>query len=131
MIITSVAASILALIFVKLSMNVIALRRQNRVGLGFGGVEALERAIRAHGNFAEYVPLALILVATLEYNGAPRWLVAIPALMLIVGRVLHARGMQTPPPEFTQRVRGMMLTFASLVTLAVVYIVWILIKSLA
>jgi uncharacterized membrane protein YecN with MAPEG domain len=39
--------------------------------------------------------------------------------------------MQTPPPEFTQRVRGMMLTFASLVTLAVVNIVWILIKSLA
>jgi uncharacterized protein len=39
-------------------------RRRARVGLGTGSDTALERAVRVHGNFAEYVPLFLVLLLT-------------------------------------------------------------------
>ena len=63
LLITSVIAAALTIIFVKLSFAVIGLRRKNQVGLGSGGHEDLERAIRAQGNFAEYVPFGIILLA--------------------------------------------------------------------
>lgn len=100
LLITSIIAVVLTGMFIKLSLAVIALRRKNKVGLGSGGHEDLERAIRAQGNFAEYVPFGLILIACLELNGAPWWLVAIPGITLIIGRVIHARGINTPPSRF-------------------------------
>jgi uncharacterized membrane protein YecN with MAPEG domain len=42
---TSIIAAILTIIFVKLSFAVIGLRRKNKVGLGSGGHDDLERAI--------------------------------------------------------------------------------------
>ena len=103
LLLTSIIASVLTLIFIKLSFDVIGLRRKNKVGLGSGGHEDLERAIRAQGNFAEYVPFGIILIACLELNGATWWLVAIPGLALIIGRLIHAIGINTPPPDFSKR----------------------------
>ena len=65
LLITSVIAAALTLIFIKLSFNVIALRRKNKVSLGSGGHEDLERAIRAQANFSEYVPIGI--------NYLPAW----------------------------------------------------------
>lgn len=100
LLITTIIASALTIIFIRLSFAVIHLRRKNQVGLGSGGHEDLERAIRAQGNFSEYVPLGLILIACLELNGAPWWLVAAPGLSLIIGRLIHAKGINIPPPDF-------------------------------
>ncbi|QWE18652.1 MAPEG family protein [Polynucleobacter corsicus] len=47
------------------------MRRKNKFGIGSGGNDDLERAIRAQGNFAEYVPFGIILITCLEPNGAP------------------------------------------------------------
>jgi uncharacterized membrane protein YecN with MAPEG domain len=126
LLITSIIAAILTLIFIKLSFAVISLRRKNKVGLGNGGHDDLERAIRAQGNFAEYVPFGLILIACLELNGAPWWLVAIPGLTLIIGRLIHARGINEPPPNFNKRVLGMKFTFGTLISLAVLNLAWAL-----
>ena len=125
LLVSSVIASVLTFIYVKLAFAVIGSRRQNKVALGSGGKEDLERAIRAHGNFAEYVPLGLILLGALELNGAPWWLVAILGLTLTAGRVIHAEGIRTPPPEFKKRVLGMQITFGTLITLAVLNISWV------
>jgi len=124
LLITSIIAAVLTLIFIKLSFAVIALRRKNKVGLGSGGHEDLERAIRAQGNFAEYVPFGLILIACLELNSAPGWLVVIPGIALIIGRLIHAKGINTPPPDFSLRVTGMKFTFGTLITLAVLNLGW-------
>jgi uncharacterized membrane protein YecN with MAPEG domain len=126
--ITSIIASALTFIFIKLSLAVIGLRRKNKVGLGSGGHEDLERAIRAQGNFAEYVPLGIILIACLELNGAPWWLVLFPGVTLIIGRLIHAKGINTPPPDFSLRVMGMKFTFGTLITLAVFNLGWFLYK---
>ena len=65
LLVTSIITAILTAIFIKLSFAVIGLRRKNKVGLGSGGHDDLERAIRAQGNFAEYVPFGIILIACL------------------------------------------------------------------
>lgn len=128
LIITTLIASVLTLLFIKLSIAVIKLRGKNKVGLGSGGHEDLERAIRAQGNFAEYVPIALILIGCLELNGAPWWLVLIPGLTLIAGRLYHSKGINTPPPDFSNRILGMKLTFATLITLVILNVGWVLYK---
>jgi uncharacterized membrane protein YecN with MAPEG domain len=122
---TAVFASVLTLMFIKLSFSVIGFRRKNKVSLGAGGVAELERAIRAHGNFAEYVPLGLFLMGALELNGAPLELVAPLGCLLVLGRYLHAKGINAAPPEFTNRVRGMKLTFAALGLSAVANLAWV------
>jgi uncharacterized membrane protein YecN with MAPEG domain len=122
---TAVFASLLALMFIKLSFNVIGFRRKNKISLGAGGVDDLERAIRAHGNFAEYVPLGLLLMGALELNGAPAVLVALLGTLLVLGRYFHAKGIHQPPPEFSNRVRGMKLTFAALGLSALANLAWV------
>ena len=128
---TSIIAAILTIIFVKLSFAVIDLRRKNKVGLGSGGYDDLERAIRAQGNFAEYVPIGLILIACLELNGAPWWLVILPGIALIIGRLIHAKGINEPPPNFSSRVLGMKFTFGALITLAILNVGWSLYSLVA
>jgi hypothetical protein len=126
--VTSFIAAVLTGIFIKLSFAVIGLRRKNKVGLGSGGHDDLERAIRAQGNFAEYVPFGLILLACLELNGAVWWLVAIPGVTLIIGRLIHVVGINTPPPDFNKRVLGMKFTFMTLMALVVLNVGWSLYK---
>ena len=128
LLVTSIIAAVLTIIFVKLSFAVIALRRKNKVGLGNGGHDDLERAIRAQGNFAEYVPFGIILIACLELNGAPWWLVSIPGITLIIGRLFHAKGINEPPPNFTNRVRGMKFTFNTLNALIILNLAWTIYK---
>ncbi len=131
LLVTSLITSVLTIIFIKLSFAVIGLRRKNKVGLGSGGHEDLERAIRAQGNFAEYVPIGLILIACLELNGAPWWLVALPGITLIIGRLIHAVGINQPPPNFSNRVLGMKFTFYTLIALVLMNLGWSLYKLIS
>ena len=131
LIVTSIIAAVLTAVFIRLSFLVIGLRRKNKVGLGSGGNEDLERAIRAQGKFAEYVPFGLILLACLELNGAAWWLVAIPGVTLIIGRLIHAIGINTPSPDFSKRVLGMKFTFITLMALVGLNLGWSLYKLIA
>ncbi len=112
--VTGFYAGLLALGFVLLSLRVIRARRGHRVALGTGGKRPVERAMRAHGNFAEYVPLALLLLALLELNGLPTVILHALGLMLLGGRLAHAHGIAREPEVFRWRVLGMALTFTVL-----------------
>jgi uncharacterized protein len=126
LVITPIVAAILAVLFVRLSFAVIRLRRSNKISLGTGGNESLERAIRAQGNFSEYTPFGIILIAILEINGAPWWLVFIPGITLIMSRYFHAQGINTPPPDFKKRILGMQLTFFTYISLVILNLGWML-----
>lgn len=78
----------LALWFLVLSAWVVR-RRRAGIHLGDGGDTLMLRAIRGHGNFAEYVPLALILLAALELNGTSLYVLHGLGFALLVGRLLH------------------------------------------
>jgi uncharacterized membrane protein YecN with MAPEG domain len=107
-------AAALGLLYVLLAVRVIRARNEHRVALGTGGVAALERRIRVHGNFAEYVPFALLLLAFAELRGVAPLLLNGLAICLVLGRLLHAWGVSDPAENTRLRVAGMVLTFAAL-----------------
>lgn len=113
--ITALYAVPLSLLFVHLSYRVVGLRKQAKAALGDGGDPRLIRAIRVHGNFAEYVPFALVLLGLAEINGAPVWAVHLLGLVLLIGRGAHAWGVSQAHEDFRFRVVGMLFTFAVLV----------------
>jgi hypothetical protein len=61
---SSIYVGLMALLLVGLSVRVIRLRYRHKVEIGDGGVPELQRSIRAHANFIEYVPIALLLILT-------------------------------------------------------------------
>ncbi len=121
--IVPIYAAIFAVLFVVLSIRVIRSRRSARVAIGAGGNAALERRIRVQGNFAEYVPLALILFAFIELQGWSRWLIHGLCLALLAGRLLHAYGVSQDPEDFRIRVSAMILTFTSLLVAAILLLI--------
>ena len=87
-----VCAGLLGLLAVSLTVSVGRLRMQKKIYLGDGGDPEMLSAIRAHGNFMEYVPLCLALIYfASDYYGY--WPVAIASLILLISRVLHAGGL--------------------------------------
>ena len=88
--ITGLYAGILGILLILLSINVTRNRVRSKIML-FDGVDpALGRAIRAQGNFIEYVPAALLLVAVAELGGAPALALHAAGIVLVVARLLHA-----------------------------------------
>ncbi|WP_428682848.1 MAPEG family protein [Sphingopyxis sp.] len=82
-----------ALLNLWLTMRVGRMRGQEKVSIGDGGSEPLIRRMRAHSNFVENTAFVLILLALVELGvGSSVWLWAVGALYL-VGRILHAIGM--------------------------------------
>ena len=110
--IVPVFSAFFAVLFVLLSINVIRARRKHKVGLGTGQNRSVERAMRVHANFAEYVPFALLLMALLELNKANSLLLIGLSSVLLVGRLVHAYGVSMENERFTYRVSGMLMTFA-------------------
>ena len=107
-------AALLGLLYVYLSLATVSRRKKILVALGDGGDKLLQKKVRAHGNFQEYVPIALILIALFEYLGAFDWLIHLLAMALLIGRLLHAFGVSMEHEKLIYRVSGMGLTFFSI-----------------
>jgi uncharacterized membrane protein YecN with MAPEG domain len=111
--VTAFYAGLLALGFIVLSIRVVQQRKTYRLALG-AQHRLVERAVRAHGNFAEYVPMALVLMALAEANRLPDWGRHALGVALLAGRALHAYGISREPEDLKWRAFGMGLTFAML-----------------
>ncbi|AWN43022.1 MAPEG family protein [Methylobacterium durans] len=112
--ITAFYAALLALLFVGLSGWVVAGRLSSDVLHGDGGDAELQKRIRCQGNFAEYVPFALLLIALLEASGGSLALVRGLLVVLLLARLLHPVGMLAPknaPRQFACRGGGIVATF--------------------
>lgn len=113
--ITTMLAGVLALILVWLTWATIGQRVKSETEIGDGGNLQLQRAIRCHGNFIEYAPLALILIGLLEFQNAPDFLVMGLAGAFVIARLLHPIGMKMDKAPNAPRVIGTMGTLAVLV----------------
>lgn len=91
--VTAIAAALLALTLVGISIRVTVLRARTKINFSDGGNETLRRAIRVQGNFIEYVPMALALTAAVEWLGAKPWIVYLLAISLLLARIIHAWGL--------------------------------------
>ncbi len=115
MIVTPLYAGLLALWFMVLSIWVIMGRSgPDGVSLGDGGKAEMTRRIRGHANFAEYVPMVLVLLGVSELSAAPGWLLHAVGLSLLVGRLLHGYALSFTAHFMPGRLLGMILTFSAL-----------------
>ena len=112
--ITALYTAALGALFLLLSIRTIRQRRRAQVAVGDGADPGLARAMRAHANFAEYVPLTLLLMLFVESGGAAGVWVHLLGLLLLAGRAVHAWGISQPQEDFRFRVTGMSLTFTAL-----------------
>ena len=119
-------ASILALLMVYLALNVIKTRRKHKVRYADGGVLELQIARTAHSNAVDYVPIALILLFLLEYNWGNIWLINLAGIFLVLGRIIHARGILSK--NLKGRVLGMHFTIWTITFLAVSNLLYFLYK---
>lgn len=118
--ITPLYAGILALLYLFLAASVIRHRRRHGISVGDGGDVTFMRRMRAHGNFAEYVPIALILMAFAELLGTGALVLHAIGSSLLVGRLSHGWCFLFTTRNLGARVAGMVLTFASIAMGAVV-----------
>lgn len=125
---TAIYAAILTFVYVKLTLNVINLRRQNEVSLGDGGRKDLQQAIRSHGNFAEYVPLGLILLGCLEANHIHWTIVLLLGGVFTTGRLFYAKAFLEATPNMDLRVKGMKFTLWGLQALAATNVIALIIQ---
>jgi uncharacterized membrane protein YecN with MAPEG domain len=105
-------AALLSLLFIGLSVRTVRLRRRLGIPIGERGSAEMLRAMRVHANFAEYVPLALLLILMLEFQGASAYIVNLLGLVLLGGRAVHAFGVSREPEDYRFRVFGMAMTFS-------------------
>jgi uncharacterized membrane protein YecN with MAPEG domain len=116
-------AGLLALLFLYLSWQVIALRRHHKVSVGDGGEKAVAKAMRVQANCVEYASFGMILLIAAELQGSPTWAIHGLGLSLVLGRVLHAFGFGSTPQIVPARVWGMVLSLSSILILAVINII--------
>ena len=123
---TAFYAGLLALVYLGLSGWVIGARVSENVLFGDGGDDTVLKRVRSHANFAEYVPLALIVIGLLEASGGSHGLDRALLVALLVGRILHPIGMFAPPNsprQFACRGGGILLTMAALAVAAIALLV--------
>ena len=106
---TLLGAASLAFLQLMLTAKVVLTRRELNVLYGDGGVDAMTRAVRAHGNLTESAPIFLILLGLIELSGmAPSWSLALALGAFVVGRLIHIQAMFTASVPI--RVLGMSFT---------------------
>lgn len=121
--ITSLYTGILGLIFMLCAINVIKMRYKYEVGLGDSGNEPLVKAIRIHGNFAEYIPIILLLMAFYEMNGGTNTFLHVAGVILVLGRISHAIGLTKSSGISRYRQFAVLTTFIILIGLSVLNII--------
>jgi len=119
MLVTPLYAGLLVLWFLVLSVRVVRARGAGGISLGDGGDARLLRAIRGHANFAEYVPLALLLMAILESSRFSIYVLHALGITLLLARLLHGYALSFTPHFKFGRMAGAALTFGVLLVEAV------------
>jgi hypothetical protein len=121
--ITGLYAGLLALILVVLGIQIGILRARTGISILYGEDMNLATAIRRHGNFTEAVPIALILLAALELNGASRGLLHGLGAALVLARIAHPLGLQHD--SMRNPLRGIGAGGTTLITIiAAVALIW-------
>ena len=121
-VITGFYLSILLLLYIVLGLQVSRLRRGNRVLFGDGDNIKLRSAIRAHANFAEYVPIIALMVGMLEMSGISATRVHLLMGALLLARLIQPIGMYVGPRTWqfqVCRVGGILITLAVMLGAAI------------
>lgn len=124
---TALFAGILGLLKVALGLRVTLMRAASGIPLGDQADERMLRRIRAHANFSENVPMALILLMLIEMMHATSLAIFVLGIVLLIGRLLHWLGLSGNAEPFN-RVAGMVMTWGVIVVASVMAI-WLYASS--
>ena len=121
--ITPLLAGVFGLMYLFLSISVIRIRYSANISLGTRDNDELEKEVRIHANFAEYLPFCLLLfwfVESITFNSR---LVFWLGSLLLVARVAHVLGMKDSKSLLILRRFGVVATFAVML-ISCVYLIW-------
>ncbi|MGB5519350.1 MAG: MAPEG family protein [Gammaproteobacteria bacterium] len=121
--ISVIYAVISVVLIIYLSFEVIKTRRKHQISVGDGNNEELQTAQGAQSNAIEYIPISLLLLFYLEYNGASNWVIHLAGITLIIGRIIHAHGLLKR--SLSRRVLGMQITIYVLIGLCLLNIAFL------
>jgi len=121
--ISVIYAVISVVLIIYLSFEVIKTRRKHQISVGDGNNEELQTAQGAQSNAIEYIPISLLLLFYLEYNGASNWVIHLAGITLIIGRIVHAHGLLKR--SLSRRVLGMQITIYVLIGLCLLNIAYL------
>jgi uncharacterized protein len=121
--ISAAYAAVLGLLAAFLTVRVIVNRVRLKVETGDGGKPALAQAIRAHANFAEHAPFALLLIALAESAGAQPGLIHGLGVALVVARLASAIGLSRSlgPTAPRQAGAGLTILIVTATSLLILY----------
>lgn len=118
-VLTALYGGILGVLALLLAINVVGGRVKYRVDIGDGGKNEMTRRVRAFGNFVEYVPLVVVLLALGEMLGSPKWLIHATGIAIVLGRLFHAWGLNKTTGTSAGRFIGTNLTWIALAAAAI------------
>jgi uncharacterized membrane protein YecN with MAPEG domain len=108
--VTALYAAILGLLATILTVNVIRNRVVLKIDSGDGGNAKMGMVIRAHANFAQHAPLALLLIGITEAIGTGKTVIHILGAALVLARLLSAWGLSSAEGASFGRQSGAGLT---------------------
>jgi uncharacterized protein len=117
--VTAFYAALIGLLAAVLTVRVILGRTKFVVAAGDGGQASLAQAIRAHGNFAEHAPLALLLLGFAEASGTPKLYIHVIGVVLVLARLLSAVALSGSLADTLPRRAGAGLTVLTMVAASV------------
>ena len=122
---TPIFISILALFYIFLAMRIGYMRGSPVMKLFFKmdkeiSPEKLNRNVRAHGNFSEYVPLYFLLLLVSELTEASSYdYMLVASLIFTYGRIAHAVCFTFFDYNPFLRISGMLSTYVGIVMLCI------------
>ncbi len=116
--ITLCAAAAAAIINLWLAVRCGQARGAGKVALGDGGDTWVIKRMRAHANYVEFTPFALILILVLELSGRGGIVLAVSAAVYFLARIMHMFGMEADKPG-KLRMFGILGTMALLLGWAI------------
>jgi len=119
---TTLYALPLILIFLILFFRVSARRSDLKVSIGDAGDAILHERIRQHGNFIEWVPLGLILMALAEASAANSIALHCAGGLMVLGRIFHPFGLKAGNAAHPLRMAGNSMNLLSVAILFVLLV---------
>jgi hypothetical protein len=117
--ITLLYAGLLGLVAIGIGAAAGRLRGRLGVAVGDGGNPELLLAMRRHANFVEWVPIALLLIALLELDGAGSTAIHGLGATLLAARICHASGFGAGTLVNAGRLAGAVLTMGVMLVASV------------
>ena len=121
--ITLVFAAIFGFLHVIFTLRVGNYRFKSKISLGDDGDRELLKRIRAHGNFTENVPIALLLILLNDLNGAEDNTLMLMGSTLLIARLTHDLTIVTVRLPWILRPLSMLGTLGTIIAASVMLLI--------